>query len=115
VTSTYAGIAARSWTGSFGRAAFVTGERWRLTNHTDRPVDGDLLLVFDALPPGLRIANAEGVTARLQPRGLPYLRVRLAGGQIAPGDSVTVLLQLCGSRRTGARFHFRCLSGSGVP
>jgi hypothetical protein len=113
LTATSLGVVARSWSAALLRPTFT--EQWRITNTSSATIAGDLLLCFEALPPGLKVANAEGVTSRVQPRGMPYLRIRLPDGALAPGASIDALVQLSGTYRTGGQFRYRFLSGTGVP
>jgi cytochrome c peroxidase len=113
VSATSLGVVLRSWSAALARPTFT--EKWRVTNTGLSPIGGDLLLCFDALPPGLKVVNAEGVTTRVQPRGMPYIRIRLPGGTLVPGASIDVLVQLSGTYRAGGQFHYRFVYGAGVP
>jgi di-heme cytochrome c peroxidase len=90
-------------------------QTWRITNRTDQPIDGDILLVLDAMSPNVKILNAEGVTTRMEPIGMPYLRIRPAGGQVAPGASITAEIEFTGTGRLPQQYHFHVMCGAGVP
>ena len=87
-----------------------------LTNRSFAAIDGDLLVVLTQMPSGEVLMNAEGQSTRMTGMvGMPYLRLHLENGQLAPGASLPVDLHLkivgavCGS------YGFRMLSGSGMP
>ena len=90
--------------------------RVMLTNRSFAAIDGDLLVVLTQMPSGEVLMNAEGQSTRMTGMiGMPYLRLHLENGQLAPGASLPLDLHLkivgavCGS------YGFRMLSGSGMP
>ena len=77
------------------------------------PVDGPLAYVLDGLTPGVSLINPSGVTACAGPAGSPYVLVPTGGGQLAPGESVSLLLEYAvyGTTRS-INYNARLLSGA---
>jgi hypothetical protein len=97
----------------------TTGEmvqRVMLTNRSFAAIDGDLLVVLTQMPSGAALMNAEGQTTRMTGMiGMPYLRLHLENGQLAPGASVPIDLDLKVSGTVSGSYGFRMLSGAGTP
>jgi cytochrome c peroxidase len=87
----------------------------KLLNITSEPVDTHLLLCFKGLPPNVRIKDAEGLTANTAETGLPYLRVFLPNGEIAPGTSITVAVRFAALPNQRIDYTLNLLSGQGKP
>ncbi|MEZ5292293.1 MAG: cytochrome c peroxidase [Vicinamibacterales bacterium] len=97
-----------------GRGRGATNERWvyRIANPGTAPVDTHLLLVARGLSFDVEMTNASGRTSG----GDPFLRVFLPGGELAPGQSIDVVLEF--RRRASAPpvgFRLDRLSGQGTP
>ena len=86
-----------------------------LTNR-GTPIDGDLLLVVTGLPAGMVMANADGrVTRTVGTLGMPYVRVRFTGGQMAPGATHSMELHLQGGGILPGNYGMRAICGAGAP
>ncbi len=92
------------------------GNRWedvyRITNTSGSVIDTHLLVIARGLPPGVELDNASGRTAS----GDPYVRVFLADGILAPGQSLEQALTF--KRRAKAppvSYALQLLSGQGQP
>lgn len=86
-----------------------------LTNTSDEMVDTHLLLCFKKLPPGTIVLSAEGYTATTPNAGMPYQRVFLPDGVIAPGKSTTVTIRFFSSLNRTISYDLDFLSGQGTP
>jgi cytochrome c peroxidase len=90
-------------------------QKLTLTNRADA-IDGDLLLVVTGLPSGMTMMNAEGQATRTVGMvGMPYMRLRLADGQMAPGATLSVELHLQGAGSVPGNYGIRALCGAGAP
>jgi cytochrome c peroxidase len=89
--------------------------RLMLTNISDAPVDTHLLLCFKGLPIGTIVSSAEGFTKTTLKAGMPYQRVYLPDGEIAPGQSVSVTIQFVTAYKRPLIYDLDFLSGQGTP
>jgi hypothetical protein len=97
-------------------AAGMFTQRVMITNFSGTAIDGDLLIVATQLPPGVLLMNAEGRVSRTAGMmAMPYLRLHLENGQLAPGASVPVDLQVRVVGSGTGSYELRMLSGAGVP
>jgi len=85
------------------------------TNISSAPVDTHLIVAFVSLTPGVEVIGAEGFTAQLPVSGVPYVRVFLPGGVIAPDASIDVPVQFSAPADTAVQFSVVLLSGQGIP
>lgn len=93
-----------------------TVQRVMLTNHSFAAIDGDLLVILTQMPAGAVLMNAEGQSTRMTGMiGMPYLRLHLENGQLAPGASVPLDLDLKMAATVAGSYGFRMLSGAGTP
>ncbi len=70
------------------------GQTVTITNNGGDAVTGPLALVLDSLTSGVTVANADGVTSNITPKGTPYVFAPLdAFSQLGPGQSITVSLE----------------------
>ncbi len=85
----------------------------KITNNGTTGIDTHLLLVVQGLPANVRMVNASGTTRS----GQPYLRVFLANGELAPGQSTTQALKFArqDGGSGGVNYTLRLLSGQGQP
>jgi cytochrome c peroxidase len=90
-------------------------QRLKLVNISDEPIDTHLLLCFKGLPPSVKVAEAEGLTANTPTPGLPYLRVFLPEGELAPGRSITVVVSFSAPLNAQMNYTLDLLSGQGKP
>jgi hypothetical protein len=86
-----------------------------LTNISSEPVDTHLIMAFMSLTPGAQVLDAEGLTTEVPVRGVPYLRIFLPGGVLAPGASLEVPVRFGASADTVVQFSVVLLSGQGRP
>lgn len=86
-----------------------------LTNITGNIIDTNLLLCFGSLPGGVKVLNAEGVTASQPSAGVPYMRLFLPDGMIPPDGSINVDVQFAASTDTNITYSLDLLSGQGNP
>jgi hypothetical protein len=85
---------------------------WKFTNSSSSVVDTHLLVIVKALPNGVRMENASGMTRD----GDPYLRVFLPDGVLNPGQSLQ--RKLIFERKPHApaiTYSLTFLSGQGTP
>lgn len=93
----------------------VQMHRMVLTNISSEPVDTHLILAFMALTPGVQVMDAEGITRQLPVSGVPYMRLFLPGGVLAPGASVEVPVRFSAPVGTAVQFSMVLLCGQGIP
>jgi hypothetical protein len=87
-------------------------DAYQITNSSSSIIDTHLLVIVEGLPDHVRLKNASAMTSS----GAPYLRLFLPDGQLAPGESITVMLRFDG-RPGDARpnYTLTLLSGQGNP
>lgn len=85
-----------------------------LTNTTLSPIAGPLYLVLDGLSVTATLANGAGVSTNVAPLGSPYVQVLGSGGSLAPGASVSAILEFFNPTRSGILYTGRILSGGNV-
>jgi cytochrome c peroxidase len=87
-------------------------DRWRITNSSPEVIDTHLLVIARGAPRDASLVNASGTTRD----GLPYRRMFLRDGVIAPGDAVTVEMVFDAAHRNApVRYALDLLSGQGRP
>ncbi len=87
----------------------------RLTNTSHEPIDTHLLLCFKKLPLGAKVLSAAGQTTATPDEGLPYQRVYLPDGGIAPGASAYVTIRFFTATKKSLNYDLTFLSGQGKP
>jgi hypothetical protein len=86
-----------------------------ITNTGGSTIAGPMYLVLDGLL-NATLANATGTTAVAAPAGSPYISLPLgAGGALAPGQSVVVVLVFNDPQGLRIFYTPRVLAGSGTP
>jgi hypothetical protein len=76
-------------------------------------VEGPLVYVLDGLTPGVSLKAPSGSTTCAAPEGSPYVLVPTSGGRLAPGESVSLLLEYAVSGTTRSiNYNARLLSGA---
>lgn len=90
-------------------------QRLKLLNLSGEAIDTHLLLCFKGLPSSVRVVKAEGLTTNTPAPGLPYLRVFLPGGELAPGSSTTVVVSFSAPLNAKINYTLELLSGQGRP
>ncbi|MFQ5876426.1 MAG: cytochrome-c peroxidase [Acidobacteriota bacterium] len=98
-----------------GRPRLSRVERITLVNRGADPIDTDLMIVLRGLTEGLSLANADGISIAVPEPALPYRRVFLEGGTLAPGASLDLLLRFSGSPRRPLDYEAVILSGQAAP
>jgi hypothetical protein len=76
------------------KAAGVRGrsmQQVRITNTSNRTIDGDLVLALDGLPSGVDVLRADGVTTCPSPIGSPFVEVQ--GEELRPKKTAVMTLQ----------------------
>jgi cytochrome c peroxidase len=111
-----AGLTTAMDAGSMDPAHATMHQQVMLTNSGTTPIDGDLLVILTRMPAGEALMNGEGQVSHMDGMiGMPYLRLRFMDGQLAPGASVPVEMQLQMTGTPSGEYGFRLLSGAGVP
>src|SRR5262249_716138 len=87
----------------------------KLLNLSSEPIDTHLMLWFKGLPSSVRVVEAEGLTINMPAPDLPYLRVFLPGGELAPGSSATVEVTFSAPKDAKINYELLLLSGQGRP
>ena len=80
-----------------------------LKNNSGSPIAGPISLAIDGLTTNATLFNPVGTTACAVPLGSPYVSI---AGPLAPGTSVSVVLQFTDPTRTGFSYSTRVLGGS---
>jgi cytochrome c peroxidase len=86
-----------------------------LTNISSELVDTHLIMAFVSLTPGVEVMDAEGFTAQRPVSGVPYVRLFLPGGVLAPGASLEVPIRFSAPAGTAVQFNLALLCGQGRP
>ena len=85
---------------------------YQITNNSSSIVDTHLLMIAKALPDGIEMKNASGITSA----GEPYRRVFLANGVLLPGQSIVkALLFEREHQAPPVKYTLNLLSGQGNP
>ena len=82
-----------------------------LTNTGKTTISEPISLVLDGLSSGVTLTNASGTTSATSPSGSPY--INLPTGSLAPGQSVSVTLQLADPTLVAIAYTTRVLVGVG--
>lgn len=80
-----------------------------LKNNSASPIAGPISLVLDGLTANATLFNSAGTTGCAVPLGSPYVSTT---GPLAPGASVSVVLQFTDATRTGFSYSTRVLAGA---
>jgi hypothetical protein len=80
-----------------------------LKNNSGSPIAGPISLVLDGLTVNATLFNSAGTTGCAVPLGSPYVSTT---GPLAPGASVSVVLQFTDVTRTGFSYSTRVLAGA---
>jgi hypothetical protein len=86
-----------------------------LTNISSDIVDTHLLVCFTTMSAGVDVVDAEGRTARTAVSGVPYVRVFIPEGEIAPGGSIDISVRFRAPAGTNIQYAVDMLSGQGKP
>ena len=98
---------------ALNRRARVFVQNVTITNTGEEEVFGPVLLALDDLSSNTTLANADGTTLESAPIDSPYITV--TDGVIAPGASVSVVLQFAMPRSGGITYSTRTLVGGENP
>jgi ELWxxDGT repeat protein len=83
-----------------------------LVNQGGQVIHGPIYLVLDGLKKKIKLKNAVGVTTQQAPPGSPYVMV--SSGDLAPSQSMTVLLSFKNPTDGTVHFTVRVLAGPGT-
>jgi len=81
----------------------------KLTNNSGSAITGPISLVVDGLSSNAGLFNAAGSTDSLALPVSPYV----SSGGLAPGQSVSVVLQFSNPTKAGITYNTRLLAGPG--
>jgi hypothetical protein len=84
-----------------------------LTNNSVSAISGPVSLVLEGLSSNASLFNATGNTTCAAPLGSPYINVTT--GSVAPGASVSVVLQFKDPTKATITYSTGVLAGSGTP
>ena len=85
-----------------------------ITNTSTSAIVGPISLVLDDLSTGVTLVNATGTTRRTGTSTSPYIDILPAAGSLAPGQSVTILLEFDDPRLLSIFYTPRLLAGAGA-
>jgi hypothetical protein len=91
-----------------------TRQRLTMTNHGDQALAGPLWLVLDHLPRGVRLRTPAGATTVAGRPGSPFVAVPLPGSSLAPGQSISLILDFRNPRGRKVRYTPLLWEGTGT-
>jgi uncharacterized delta-60 repeat protein len=91
-----------------------TRQRVTITNHGDQALAGPLWLVLDHLPRGVRLRGPAGATTVAGRPGSPFVAVPLPGTALAPGQSISLILDFRNPRGRKLRYTPLLWEGTGT-
>ena len=103
-------IARSGYLYNFGTKRFY--QTVTLTNTSSAVIAGPIVLVLDALSSTSSLFNASGSTTCAAPLGSPYITT--GGSSLAPGASISVVLQFTDPSRAATSYTARVLAGAGI-
>ena len=105
---------------TIARGGFVSDRRTgkltqqiTVTNTGTVPLQGPIDVALDYLSTNTTLSNASGTTATSSPAGSPFITV--SSGNLAPGASVTVVLQFTKPTSGGISYGARAITGTTNP
>jgi hypothetical protein len=85
-----------------------------ITNSSASSLPGPISLALDNLSPNATLVNLDGTTVYATPAGSPFIDLVANTGALAPGASVSVVLEFLDPSNTGITYTARVLSGAGT-
>jgi hypothetical protein len=99
---------------TFNRATGTFFQTLTIRNTSSTAITGPISLVLEGLPAGVRLVNASGTTQNVGQPGSPYVDLLGPDGVLAPGATLTVVLEFDNPRKVGITYTTRVLAGPGT-
>jgi hypothetical protein len=88
------------------------GQTVTLTNNNNYAIAGPVALLLDSLPADVTLANADGLTQFVTPKGTPYVFTALdQATQLSPGQSLTVTLEFANPKNAAITYSTQIYAG----